>query len=98
MVLSIAFQPESMLKILSLIEIFHSYIDHWLTLYSILVIKLFFKFDLGGKLVEANQEQQFNRGVEDLEMWLAETENQLKSTDLGKVNASNNASSGTNAQ
>ncbi|XP_057290447.1 spectrin alpha chain, non-erythrocytic 1-like isoform X2 [Hydractinia symbiolongicarpus] len=38
----------------------------------------------GEKLTEANQEQQFNRGVEDLDMWLSETENQLHSADLGK--------------
>ena len=40
---------------------------------------------VGERLIEANQEQQFIRGVEDLEMWLSETENQLKSEDLGKV-------------
>ena len=36
-------------------------------------------------MVEANQEQQFNRSVEDLEMWLGETEAQVQSEDLGKV-------------
>ena len=40
---------------------------------------------LGERLVEANQEQQFNRSVEDLEMWLGETEAQVQSEDLGKV-------------
>lgn len=40
---------------------------------------------LGERLLEANQEQQFNRSVEDLEMWLDETEAQLKSEELGKV-------------
>lgn len=40
---------------------------------------------LGKRLVEANQEQQFNRSVEDLEMWLGETEAQVQSEDLGKV-------------
>lgn len=39
----------------------------------------------GEKLGEANQEQQFNRSVEDIEMWLSETENQLQSADVGKV-------------
>ena len=39
----------------------------------------------GERLVEANQEQQFNRGVDDVELWLAETESHLESTDLGKV-------------
>ena len=36
-------------------------------------------------MVEANEEQQFNRSVEDLEMWLGETETQVQSEDLGKV-------------
>ena len=36
------------------------------------------------KLQEASQQQQFNRGVEDLELWLSEVEGQLNSEDLGK--------------
>lgn len=50
--------------------------------------KIFYKCGiccLGKRLVEANQEQQFNRSVEDLEMWLGETEAQVQSEDLGKV-------------
>ena len=47
---------------------------------------LTFFFSTGEKLVEANQEQQFNRSVDDVELWLAETESHLESTDLGKVN------------
>ena len=42
-------------------------------------------FLTGERLVEANQEQQFNRSVDDVELWLAETESHLESTDLGKV-------------
>ena len=37
-----------------------------------------------GKLEEASQGQQYNRTVEDLEMWLRETEAQLASEDYGK--------------
>jgi spectrin alpha len=36
------------------------------------------------KLQEAAQQQQFNRTVEDLELWLSELEGQLLSEDLGK--------------
>ena len=36
------------------------------------------------KLQEASQQQQFNRGVEDLELWLSEVEGQLNSEDCGK--------------
>jgi spectrin alpha len=36
------------------------------------------------KLQEAQQQQQFNRGIEDLEMWLSEVEGQLMSEDYGK--------------
>merc|ERR1712223_1459635 len=36
------------------------------------------------KLQEASQQQQFNRGVEDLELWLSEVEGQLNSEDYGK--------------
>lgn len=36
------------------------------------------------KLQEAQQQQQFNRGIEDLEMWLSEIEGQLLSDDYGK--------------
>ena len=36
------------------------------------------------KLQEAQQQQQFNRGIEDLEMWLSEIEGQLISEDYGK--------------
>jgi len=36
------------------------------------------------KLQEAQQQQQFNRGIEDLEMWLSEIEGQLLSEDYGK--------------
>lgn len=38
----------------------------------------------GGKLKEAADQQQFNRGVEDVEMWLSEVESQLLSEDYGK--------------
>lgn len=39
---------------------------------------------LGIKLREANQQQQFNRNVEDIELWLYEVEGQLASDDFGK--------------
>ncbi|XP_031333128.1 spectrin alpha chain isoform X3 [Photinus pyralis] len=38
----------------------------------------------GSKLQEANQQQQFNRTVEDVELWLSEIEGQLMSEDYGK--------------
>ncbi|CAG0916965.1 unnamed protein product [Notodromas monacha] len=38
----------------------------------------------GSKLVEASQQQQFNRSVEDIEIWLSEIEAQLGSEDYGK--------------
>jgi len=38
----------------------------------------------GSKLEEASQQQQFNRGVEDIELWLSEIEGQLMSEDYGK--------------
>ena len=36
------------------------------------------------KLTEACQQQQYNRGIEDLELWLSEIEGQLQSEDFGK--------------
>ncbi|XP_065916481.1 spectrin alpha chain, non-erythrocytic 1-like [Dysidea avara] len=36
------------------------------------------------KLQEANQQQQFNRAVEDIDLWLNEVEGHLASQDLGK--------------
>lgn len=41
-------------------------------------------FTLGIKLREANQQQQFNRNVEDIELWLYEVEGHLASDDYGK--------------
>ncbi|XP_053601908.1 spectrin alpha chain isoform X2 [Plodia interpunctella] len=38
----------------------------------------------GSKLQEAAQQQQFNRAVEDIELWLSEVEGQLLSEDYGK--------------
>lgn len=38
----------------------------------------------GGKLNEANEEQLFNRNIEDVELWLSELEGQLASEDYGK--------------
>jgi len=38
----------------------------------------------GIKLREANQQQQFNRNVEDIELWLYEVEGHLASDDYGK--------------
>ncbi|XP_012266103.2 spectrin alpha chain isoform X2 [Athalia rosae] len=38
----------------------------------------------GAKLQEAAQQQQFNRTVEDVELWLSEVEGQLMSEDYGK--------------
>ncbi|XP_069695866.1 spectrin alpha chain isoform X1 [Periplaneta americana] len=38
----------------------------------------------GSKLQEASQQQQFNRTVEDVELWLSEIEGQLMSEDYGK--------------
>ena len=37
------------------------------------------------KLQEASQQQHFNRGIEDLELWLSEIEGQINSEDYGKV-------------
>lgn len=39
----------------------------------------------GEKLQEASEQQQFNRTVEDIELWLSEIEGQLQSEDYGKV-------------
>lgn len=39
----------------------------------------------GNKLQEAAQQQQYNRTVEDVELWLSELEGQLLSEDYGKV-------------
>ncbi|KJH49812.1 spectrin repeat-containing domain protein [Dictyocaulus viviparus] len=38
----------------------------------------------GGKLREAGDEQQFNRNIEDVELWLSELEGQVASEDYGK--------------
>lgn len=38
----------------------------------------------GAKLNEANEEQLFNRNIEDVELWLSELEGQLSSEDFGK--------------
>lgn len=38
----------------------------------------------GSKLADASAQQQFNRGVEDIELWLSEIEGQLLSEDFGK--------------
>lgn len=38
----------------------------------------------GSKLQEASQQQQFNRSVEDVELWLSEIDAQLMSEDYGK--------------
>ena len=35
------------------------------------------------KLQEASQQQQFNRGIEDLELWLSEVEGQINSEGYG---------------
>lgn len=40
---------------------------------------------VGSKLKEANDQQQFNRNVEDIEVWLGEIEGQLMSEDYGKA-------------
>lgn len=39
----------------------------------------------GSKLQEAAAQQQYNRSVEDIELWLSEVEGQLLSEDYGKV-------------
>lgn len=39
----------------------------------------------GSKLQEAAAQQQYNRAVEDIELWLSEVEGQLLSEDYGKV-------------
>lgn len=39
---------------------------------------------LGAKLKEAGAQQQFNRNIEDIELWLSEVEGQLLSEDFGK--------------
>lgn len=41
------------------------------------------------KLQEASQQQQFNRTIEDIELWLSEIEGQLMSEDYGKVCSAN---------
>lgn len=38
----------------------------------------------GIKLQEASQQQQYNRGIEDLELWLSDIEAQLASEEYGK--------------
>ncbi|KAI2810972.1 Spectrin alpha chain, non-erythrocytic 1 [Blomia tropicalis] len=38
----------------------------------------------GAKLTEASSQQQFNRNVEDVELWLSEIESQIVSDDTGK--------------
>ncbi|KAK9736583.1 Variant SH3 domain [Popillia japonica] len=38
----------------------------------------------GSKLQEASQQQQYNRTIEDIELWLSEIEGQLMSEDYGK--------------
>jgi spectrin alpha len=40
---------------------------------------------VGNKLKEASQQQQFNRNIEDIEVWLGEIEGQFLSEDYGKV-------------
>jgi spectrin alpha len=40
------------------------------------------------KLQEASQQQQYNRGIEDLEMWVSEVEGQLNSEDYGNLKKS----------
>ena len=42
----------------------------------------------GTRLNQASQQQQFNRGVEDLEIWLCEVEGQLLSEDYGNLSLS----------
>ena len=39
----------------------------------------------GAKLAEASEQQQFNRGLEDMDLWMSELEGQLMSEDYGKV-------------
>ena len=39
----------------------------------------------GNKLREASEQQQFNRNIEDVDIWLHEIESQLASEDYGKV-------------
>uniref|UniRef100_A0A8C8E5P8 Spectrin alpha chain, non-erythrocytic 1 n=1 Tax=Otus sunia TaxID=257818 RepID=A0A8C8E5P8_9STRI len=46
--------------------------------------KLLEATELKGTLREANQQQQFNRNVEDIELWLYEVEGHLASDDYGK--------------
>uniref|UniRef100_A0A668ATS1 Spectrin alpha, non-erythrocytic 1 n=1 Tax=Myripristis murdjan TaxID=586833 RepID=A0A668ATS1_9TELE len=46
--------------------------------------KLLEATELKGTLREANQQQQFNRNVEDIELWLYEVEGHLASDDFGK--------------
>lgn len=48
----------------------------------IMVLRISF---VGNKLKEASQQQQFNRNIEDIEVWLGEIEGQLMSEDYGKV-------------
>lgn len=38
----------------------------------------------GKKLIEATQQQQFNRGAEDIDLWFNEIENLLQTEDTGK--------------
>lgn len=39
---------------------------------------------IGKKLIEATQQQQFNRGAEDIDLWFNEIENLLQTDDTGK--------------
>ena len=47
--------------------------------------RLILMIESGAKLKEANDQQQFNRNVEDVDLWLGEIEGQLSSEDYGKV-------------
>lgn len=51
---------------------------------AILLLRVFCVLLSGIKLREANQQQQFNRNVEDIELWLYEMEGHLASDDYGK--------------
>ena len=62
-------------------ECVNSVLTDWLDL----LLKCRFYGCKGNKLREASEQQQFNRNIEDVDIWLHEIESQLASEDYGKV-------------
>lgn len=45
---------------------------------------------IGRKLQQAHEQQQFERAVKDMEIWLDEVDKQLSADELGKVSSTEN--------